>query len=159
MNMTMPIATVLHFDPLNFFDARVEATGMVVDFRGRITRNFVASFDGVRSGNSIDIHERLIYNDGITEQRQWHIRAASSACWIGTTNGLVGEALIERDTQSPAQNRWRYKMDIAVGKRVLRFDMEDIMTLVEPGRMLALTPMRKFGIKLAHIATEYRRIG
>jgi Protein of unknown function (DUF3833) len=157
--MTMPVESNLIFDALDFFDARVEATGMVVDFRGHITRSFAARFDGVRSGNAIDIHETLTYNDGANEQRHWHIRAVSTARWIGTTNGLVGAALIERDSRNPAQNRWRYKMDIAVGKRMLRFDMEDIMTLVEPGRMLALTPMRKFGIKLAHISTEYRRIG
>jgi Protein of unknown function (DUF3833) len=157
-NMTMSIEKNLFFDPLEFFNARVEATGMVVDFHGRITRSFTAGFDGIRSGNAIDIKEKLIYNDGTVEQRQWHIHMVSAAHWIGTTNGLVGEALINRDKQNPAQNRWRYKMDIPVGGRARRFDMEDIMTLVEPDRMLALTPMRKFGIKLAYISSEYRRI-
>ncbi len=159
MNMALPTENALVFDPLDFFDARVDATGIVVDFRSRITRSFIARFDGVRTGSTINIHEKLTYNDGVSEQRQWHIRAASATRWIGTTNDLVGEANIERDRQNPAQNRWRYKMDIPVGGRALRFDMEDIMTLVEPGRMLALTPMRKFGIKVAHIASEYRRIG
>jgi hypothetical protein len=159
MNMTLPVETALSFDPLDFFDARVEATGMVVDFRGRITRSFTARFDGSRSDNSIEIREKLIYDDGSSEQRLWHIHPASPDSWNAAANGLVGNAIIRRDPAKPAQSRWTYKMDIPVAGRNLRFAMQDIMTMVEPNRMVALTPMTKFGIKFAHIASEYRRIG
>jgi hypothetical protein len=159
MNMILPVETALRFDPLDFFDARVEASGMVVDFRGRITRSFTARFDGVRAGNSINIREKLVYDDGASDQRTWDIQLASPDSWNASANGLVGGAVIRRDPAKPAHSHWTYKMDIPVAGRSLRFAMEDIMTLLEPNRMVALTPMTKFGIKFAHIASEYRRIG
>jgi Protein of unknown function (DUF3833) len=158
MNMILPVEAALSFNPLDFFAARVEATGMVVDFRGRITRSFTARFDGVRNDQSIDIREKLIYDDGNIDERLWHIQAVSPDSWSAAANGLVGGAIIRRDPLKPAQSRWTYKMDIPVSERNLRFTMQDIMTLVEPNRMVALTPMTKFGIKLAHIVSEYRRI-
>jgi hypothetical protein len=158
MNMTLPIVAGLAFDPLTFFDGCVKASGMVVDLRGRITRRYTARFDGKRQGDVIAIDEKLIYEDGAADQRHWQIRLTKPGCWIAVADGLVTDAVIQCDAADPAQSRWTYMMDIPVRGRKLRFAMEDIMTLVEPNRMLALTPMKKFGIKFAHITSEYRRI-
>jgi hypothetical protein len=159
MNMMMPIAAPMTFDPLDFFDAQVDASGIVVDIFGRVTRSFTARFEGVRRGSSIDIDETLVYDDGMSERRAWRIAAIDADSWSAAAAGLLGDPTIRRDPANPMQSRWTYAMDIPVKGRKLRFAMEDIMTLVEPGRIVALTPMKKFGIKIAHIASEYRRLG
>ncbi len=158
MNISMPIVAHLIFDPLDFFDGLVDASGMVVDLRGRIIRSFTGRFDGTRSGDSISIREALVYNDGSREHRLWHITSCADGVWSARAEGLLGDPMIRRDAQNPAHSRWTYQMDIPVSGRALRFSLQDIMTLVAPDRMVALTPMKKFGFTLAHISSEYRKL-
>jgi Protein of unknown function (DUF3833) len=158
MEITVPNVSSLRFDPLTFFEGVVESCGMVVDFRGRITRRYAARFEGARQDNSLCIEEHLNFSDGVTEQRHWKIHRSTPGHWIAIADGMATAAMIRCDTADPAQSRWTYKMDLPVRGRTCRFAMEDIMTLVEPNRMLALTPMKKFGIKIAYISSEYRRI-
>jgi hypothetical protein len=159
VNISTPILAQLHFDPLDFFHGLVDASGMVVDFRGRITRSFIARFEGERQADAIRIRESLNYSDGVREYRLWHIAPFGEARWSARADGLVGSAIIARDAQNAAQSRWTYQMDIPVSGRTFRFGLQDIMTLVAPDRMVAQTPMKKFGLTLATISSEYRKIG
>jgi hypothetical protein len=159
VNISTPIVAQLQFDPLDFFNGLVEASGMVVDIRGRITRSFTGRFDGERQGNGIRIRESLTYNDGVREHRLWEMTPNGADSWNASADGLVNGARIARDPQNAAHSRWTYQMDIPVAGRVIRFALQDIMTLVAPDRMVALTPMKKFGLTLATISSEYRKIG
>jgi hypothetical protein len=159
MNIETPITANIAFDPLEFFSGIVEASGMVVDFRGRITRSFTARFDGERTGDAIRIREVLHYNDGAKDVRLWHITPISEGVWSAAAEGLDPPAIIRRDIAHPARNRWAYTMRVPVQGRMIRFAFEDIMTQTGPDNMVAITTMKKFGLTLAHLSSEYRRIG
>jgi hypothetical protein len=158
MNIQAPVRQTL-FDPLDFFEGDVAASGMVVDWRGQVTRSFTALFSGHRAGpDEIAIFEQLSYSDGASEHRRWTISHAGEGLWQGTASGLATPVLIRRLADTPAQSRWTYDMDIPIGGREMRFAFEDIMIQVSEREMIALTPMRKLGITLARISSSYRRL-
>ena len=160
MNIETRLKKALAFDPLDFFEGHVAASGMVVDFRGRVTRRFTATFDGKRdSAQVIGISEVLTYGDGLKEFRNWKISTSGPDVWRAQADGLAGDGLIQRSSSNPAESRWTYQMDIPVHGRSWRFGFEDIMTMTSPDDMVALTPMKKLGITLGHIASSYHRIG
>lgn len=158
MNIETPIRSAAVFDPVAFFDGRVEASGMVTDFRGRITRRFVARFDGEQvAPDAIEIREQLRYLDGGMDIRNWRIARTGEGVWRADADGLVGSARITRDDDHPGDSRWAYTMAIPVNGKSIRFAMEDIMSMVSADEMVAQTPMRKFGLTLATITSCYRR--
>jgi Protein of unknown function (DUF3833) len=160
MNIESPIVRALVFDPLDFFDGMVDASGMVADFRGRVTRRFTATFDGQRlADDAIRIAEVLTYGDGLKEYRSWQISRLSPDSWRARAEGLAGDGLIRRSDKELAESRWTYDMDIPVNGFSFRFGFEDIMTMVSLDEMVALTPMKKLGLTLGHIASSYRRRG
>jgi hypothetical protein len=157
--MSLPIMREMHFNPLQFFNGLVEASGMVMDFRHQITRSFIARFEGSMASDTMIVNEQLSYSDGEVDHRLWHFKAMGPRSWSATANGIIGTAIIKTSDNNPAHSRWTYQMDVPMKNRTLRFAMQDHMTLVEPNRMVALTPMKKFGLTLAHITSEYRKLG
>jgi Protein of unknown function (DUF3833) len=144
-------------DPITFFDGRVEAEGFFTSVTGVLKRRFTATFLGAPSGSSIAIDEVLVYHDGQVDRRTWALSRVSSDRWAGTATDVVSDILIDR--LSDCETRWRYAMDLQVGRRTIRFHFEDQMVQTGPDQWLSTTAVRKFGIPLAHILCCYRRVG
>jgi hypothetical protein len=144
-------------DPTWFFEGKVEAHGFVTDRKGRVRRQFRATFDGQRDAKGISITEVLTYTDGGVDHRVWRIEPDGADRFLGKADGLATPILIQR--VSANETRWTYKMDIVVGSSKVRLDFEDIMVQGSRDMMTSSTPITKFGIRLGHIATSYRRVG
>lgn len=157
MNVETRIRPVASFiaDPLAFFDGRVEAHGFFADRAGTVRRRFTASFIGSAAADSIAIDEVLIYDDGEICRRAWAL-ARDGEGWRGTATDVAGELVISR--LSNQETRWRYEMDIPLGRRAIRFQVEDCMVQSTPEDWVSLTTIRKFGIAVGRIACTYRRL-
>ena len=142
--------------PLNFFDGEVLAHGMVLDRSERVRRAFSAVFRGVRDGAVVTVSEVLTYHDQGQDLRDWRIVRIEDGLYTAEATGLVAPARLVM--QSHNQCNWRYQMDVPIGGRSLRFDLEDIMVQLSEDVMVSHTPMRKFGITWAMITTTYCRV-
>lgn len=144
-------------DPVEFFTGVVEAHGFVMDWRGSVRRRFVARFTGVRKGAAVEVFETLDYADGGQDVRTWRIAPQGARQWSAEAGDLVEPAVIALGEQV-GEARWTYRMDIAVKGRTLRLNLEDIMVQLSGDHMVSYTPIRKFGLKVGAIATQYRRL-
>jgi Protein of unknown function (DUF3833) len=150
-------ATDMVFDPVAFFTGRVACDGFITDRASRVRRCFTILFDGKRTGDAIDIAEALYFNDGEVQYRQWHIKPAGAHQWLGTANDIPTPIVI-KPGQSRIESRWTYGMALPIGGRQISFAFEDVMVMITPNQMTALTYVRKFGITVAQIVTSYRRL-
>jgi hypothetical protein len=145
-------------DPVEFFTGTVEAHGFVTDFRNRVRRRFVAQFNGTRKGTAVEVFETLTYADGGQDIRTWRIAPRGPNQWTADANDLVETAILSRGEHG-GECRWVYRMDIPINGKPMRLNFEDIMVQLSPEHMVSLTPIRKFGIQVGAISTQYRRLG
>ncbi|MEQ8493141.1 MAG: DUF3833 family protein, partial [Gammaproteobacteria bacterium] len=71
------------FDPRTFFDGRVQAWGVVQDWRGRVVRRFEVDIAGHREGDGVVLEEDFVYANGERDQRTWHISPDGAGRFVG----------------------------------------------------------------------------
>jgi hypothetical protein len=145
------------FDPVIFFQGRVACDGFIIDRASRVRRTFTILFEGTQAGDAVDIAEILYFNDGEIQHRQWHIKPDGPGRWHGTANDIPTPIVIQQGSRL-SDSRWTYGMALPISGRQINFAFEDVMELIAPSHMSALTYVRKFGFTVAQIISSYRRL-
>ena len=136
------------FEFERYFDGERDAWGVFVDRFGRLRRRFTVRMSGSWDGDSFILREDFRYDNGVLEQRVWHIRKSGSDRYMAEADGVIGQA--EGRKFDDAVN-WRYRFRLKVGGRTLRVAFDDWLYQHEDDVVVNRASVRKFGIRLGEV--------
>ncbi len=138
-----------------YFDGTLEGHGMFSDRSGEVKRRFVVTITASWKDGTGTLDERFVWSDGERERRVWTLRPDGPGRWIGTADGVIGEA---RGVVSGNALHWAYRYRLRTGEGSsydLSFD--DWMFLIDDRVMLNRAVMRYFGFKVGEVLISFRR--
>ena len=142
-------------DLQRYFNGTLEGHGMFSNRFGKVERRFVVTIAASWKDGVGTLDERFVWSDGETETRVWTLRPDGPGRWIGTADGVLGEA---RGVVSGNALHWTYRYRLRTadgGSYDLRFD--DWMFLIDDRVMLNRAVMRYFGIRVGEVLISFRR--
>lgn len=137
-----------------YFHGRTRAWGIFEDRAGRLRRQFVVDIEGRWDGGTLTLDERFRYADGAAERRMWTIRKRGERAYEGRADDVVGVA---RGTVRGTTLNWRYRLDVAVGRRSWRLHFDDRMFLQPDGILINRATVSKFGITVGRVTIVFRK--
>ncbi len=141
-------------DLRRYFDGPVTAHGMLLDWRGQVTRRFVVRIDGRWQGDEGRLDEHFEFADGERQRRIWTLRREADGRYSGTADDVVG---IARGEQAGPAFRWTYTLRIPVDGRDWDIQFDDWMFLIDERTLLNKATMRKFGLPVGEVLLSFSR--
>lgn len=144
--------------PLNirdYFTGRIEAWGILQDWRGTVTRQFDITLVGSWTGDKGTLEEDFFYYDGHTQKRTWYITALEDGTYEGRADDVIGAAT---STSFGNATQWQYTMELPVHGRTLRFQFDDWMWGMNDGVLINRSAIKKFGITVAELTIFMKKV-
>lgn len=143
------------FDFRTYFTGHTRASGWFADRFGKPRRHFCGDFVGRRDGDELVLDERLFYTDGVEETRVWRVSVDDEGIFTATSESLIGEArgVIRGNT---LEMHYRMAVKTVDGKGPV-FDFDDFMILQPDGSLHNITHVKKWGVRLGSVSTQYDR--
>lgn len=135
-------------DIKEFFNGKINAWGLVQDWRGRVTTRFDVHMVGSWEGNKGKLEEDFTYYDGKKQHRTWILTQNADGSYTGTASDIIGEA--KGKTEGSAV-QWSYVMDIEVDGKTYRIKLDDWMWQMNNGVLINRSYLKKFGITVAEL--------
>jgi len=143
------------FDFEEYFEGPVRASGWFSNRSGKPQRHFCGDFVGTREGDVFLLDEKLYYTDGIVEERLWRVSIDRDGGFTATGDALVGP--VDGELRGNAL-RMRYTMNVEVAQgESYELDFNDFMLLQPDGSLHNSTQVKKFGVRLGTVTTQYAR--
>lgn len=144
------------FDFISYFKGHRRASGWFSDRCGNVRRHFSGDFVGtVNELGDFVLDESLVYSDGLTEHRIWTVQVSDSGDFRAESDSLIGPAV--GAIRGNVLNM-RYDMNVLLAPEKTRtFSMDDFMYLQPDGSLHNITYVRKFGIRIGTVSTQYFR--
>ena len=143
------------FDFPAYFEGHTRASGWFCDRLGRPRRHFCGDFLGTRDGEGLLLDEVLHYTDGVREHRLWRVTVDASGAFRAESDSLLGVA---EGAQRGNALEMRYTMSIlTAGGGRPTFDFEDLMLLQPDGSLHNITHVKKWGVRIGTVSTQYER--
>ena len=141
-----------------YFLGSLYADGVLFDRRGRVRRRFHVDMQGAWEAEWGTLQESFVFDDGERQQRTWRLHRLPPQrgvrCYEASADDVVGPAV---GYAAGAELRWSYVLELALGARRVRVRMDDRMYLLDGGRLLNRTEMRKFGVRVASLLIVFGR--
>lgn len=141
------------FDIRQHLNGPILCEGVIYGPTGRVSSRFVADFDASWDGDTGSMKEHFVYDDGSTQQREWHLHLQESGAIRATAEDVVGEGS-GRQTGATVLLNYRIRLPKESGGHVL--DTVDWMYLTPNGTIMNRSQFRKFGIKVAELVATMR---
>lgn len=141
------------FDLRMHLNGPVICEGVIYGPTGRVSSRFEADFDVQWTGNSGVMKERFRYDDGSTQDREWHLMLGNDGTIKATASDVVGTGT-GMQTGSAVRLTYKYRLPEASGGHVL--DAIDWMYLAPNGTIVNRSQFRKFGIQVAELVATMR---
>lgn len=141
------------FDVRHHLNGPLLCEGVIYGPFGRVSSRFVADFEGNWDGTNGSLKERFVYDDGSTQDREWHLTLSENGRIRATAGDVIG-AGIGQQTGPTVQLKYRIKLPEASGGHVL--NTVDWMYLAPNGTIMNRSQFRKFGIKVAELVATMR---
>ncbi|QBF33714.1 DUF3833 domain-containing protein [Thalassococcus sp. S3] len=141
------------FDLRTHLNGPIVCEGIIYGPLGRVTSRFVADFDVEWSGNVGVMKERFLYDDGSTQDREWHLTLGNDGNIQARAEDVVGTG-VGAQTGSAVQLQYRIRLPEQSGGHVL--DTVDWMYLAPNGTIVNRSQFRKFGIQVAELVATMR---
>ncbi|TMM52328.1 DUF3833 family protein [Sulfitobacter sabulilitoris] len=142
-----------HFDVRERLNGITLCEGVIYGPLGRVSSRFVAEFEGEWTGNRGVIKERFRYDDGSTQDREWHLDVDDTGAISATAPDVVGEGK-GRQSGATVQLKYRIRLPENSGGHVL--DTVDWMYMTPSGTIMNRSQFRKFGIQVAELVATIR---
>lgn len=141
------------FNFIEYFEGHTRASGWFADRFGNVKRHFCGDFHGEQKGDTFELDEVLFYSDGIVEKRVWLVNIDSAGVFKAESESLVGPAVGELQGSGL---RMHYVMNVMIAEnKIWQLKMNDYM-FFQPDRSLHnSTEVRKWGIRLGNVSTQY----
>jgi hypothetical protein len=133
----------------DYFNGPIKAWGIVQDRSGKVIQRVDIDMVGEWHGDNGTLSERLNYSDGRIEKRTWVLKKTGANRFIGTAEGIVGQATGE---SNGIAIRWNYIMTIPVDGKEYKINFDDWMFAMNDKIMVNRSYMSKFGLKVAEIS-------
>lgn len=145
----------LRFDPIAFFSGHVASWGVVEDRSGAPTGRVLTDCRGEPDGpDGLHMAQRLEFEDGSVQQRDWHVRRTGPQSYEATANDMVGTAVGEA---SGRVFHWRWVLATAPDNRLADVTLEQWMYLTDGGTMMNRTVITKLGIVVASVTEHFAK--
>jgi len=136
------------FDIESYFNGTVKAWGVIQNHRGLVIKRFDLTMECDWSEGQGVFNETFTYYDGTTEKRTWRVNKLDDHSYQATAGDIIGTAVgMSKDTAM----RWRYAMDIPVGRTDVRIRFDDWMFQMNDGVVINRSYLKKFGITVAEL--------
>ncbi|WP_299964827.1 DUF3833 domain-containing protein [uncultured Roseobacter sp.] len=141
------------FDVRQHLNGPLLCEGVIYGPLGRVSSRFVAEFDATWDGDKGSMKEHFVYDDGSTQDREWHLHLQPDGHIKATAEDVVGEGA-GRQTGPTVLLTYRIRLPQASGGHVL--STVDWMYLTPNGTIMNRSQFRKFGIKVAELVATMR---
>lgn len=141
------------FDIRKHLNGPIICEGVIYGPTGRVSSRFVADFHCAWDGDTGSMKEHFVYDDGSTQQREWHLHLSDGGAIRATAEDVVGEGS-GRQTGPTVSLNYRIRLPEGAGGHVL--DTVDWMYLTPNGTIMNRSQFRKFGIKVAELVATMR---
>jgi len=144
------------FDFVSYFEGHRIASGWFSDRFGKVRRHFCGDFIGtLRDDGIFELDETLIYDDGVIETRLWEVSIAADGRFTAESDSLVGSA--NGFINGPVLNM-QYVMNVLITpEKTWQLSMDDSMVLQPNGTLHNITQVKKYGIRIGTVSTQYYR--
>ena len=136
-------------NPQEYLQGKIVGTGLIQDYKGKVTKKFNLSGDASWNGDVGTFDEHMTYSDGQKDHRIWKIKKISDNYYEATTPEVIGIAKIH--TQGNAMN-WQYQMNVPVGDKKYKITFDDWMYLMDDGVLININTFKKFGLKVGRLS-------
>lgn len=141
------------FDLRRHLNGPLVCEGMIYGPTGRVSSRFTADFEASWNGNVGHMTERFRYDDGSTQDREWHLTLGNDGTIRAEAPDVVGRGTGAQKGPAVLLN-YRLRLPEASGGHVL--DVTDWMYLVDNGTIMNRSQFRKFGITVAELVATIR---
>lgn len=141
------------FDVRKHLNGPIVCEGVIFGPFGRVSSRFIADFEGSWEGDKGSLKERFTYDDGSTQNREWHLTIAENGSIRASADDVIGEGA-GCQTGPAVKLNYDIKLPAASGGHVL--STVDWMYLTPNGTIMNRSQFRKFGIKVAELVATMR---
>ncbi len=139
-----------------YFEGTLQGHGMFSDRSGVVQRHFVVTITASWNGEVGTLDERFVWSDGERETRVWTLRPDGPGKWIGTADGVIGEA---RGVVSGNALHWAYRYRLRTGEgKTYDLAFDDWMFQIDDKVMLNRAVMSYYGFRVGEVLISFRRI-
>ncbi len=138
-----------------FFNGPLEATGMVVDRGGQVTRRFSVTMTASWEGNVGTLDEQFFWDDGEQSERVWTLTSLGEGRFRGEAADVEGVA--EGRVSGPVLH-WRYHLRLPEKQGGWLIHFDDTMALVTERELMNVAVMTKWGIEVGRVILSIRRV-
>lgn len=135
-----------------YLNGDLEAHGFFQDRSGLVVKRFKVRMKGTWKGDTGVLEEDFDYSDGTKSRRVWTIKKLAPGKYSGTAGDVIGEAAGESAGNA---FRWKYTLDLPVGKTSYKVEFDDWMYLMDDQIMLNKSKMSKLGIYLGEVTLVF----
>ncbi len=141
------------FDIREHLNGTIDCDGVIYGPTGRVTSRFTGVFHAEWDGNTGQMSEHFVYDNGNTQDRFWTLKVDDQGRITATAPDVVGTGT---GWQSGAAVQLRYKIQLPeqAGGHVL--DTVDWMYRSANGTITNRSELSKFGIKVAELVATMR---
>ncbi len=142
------------FNLIDFLEGRCRAWGMFQDRTGAVKRRFEIETDGRWVGDTFELNESFLYDDGSSELRTWSITMGEDHTFRATCADSVGEA---SGHLSSEQARMDYRFRLKLKDRTIDLDFADRFFPIGLDGVMNRTRVTKFGIRVGEVTAFFYR--
>ena len=142
------------FDPVRFFDGAFTAQGMFVDRFGHVQKRFLIDISCDAEDEQTTLHEKFIYDDGMTEARSWTIIKQNDNAYTAHTNDVIGQGVGHVDG---AVFKLKYDFLLTLFGRRVKVHFDDVMVRQTDTTILNRARVSKFGLLLGELFITFSR--
>lgn len=141
-------------DIQRYFDGKIEAWGLVQDWRGRVINQFTIEMEGTWEGDIGTLKEDFTYFDGKQQQRIWTIHKLADGRYEGRASDIIDKAI---GVSNGNAIRWVYVLDLPVGEKTYRIKFDDWMWNMKDGVVINRSYLKKFGLTVAELTLVMKK--
>lgn len=131
-----------------FFNGNLVAYGVVLDRSGNLLRRFSVDLVANWQGDSGEIKEWFLFDDGEKSTRIWRLKKVADNQYQGEADDVIGTA---EGSTSGSVLYWEYELEIDVDGTIYQVTLDDKMYLIDKDRLFNKTDMLKYGFKVGEI--------
>ena len=143
------------FDLYQYFQGATTGWGIVLDRKGRLTRQFVVTIAGrIDNQGDLIMEEDFDWSDGEKSKRVWRISKEGDHSYVGRAGDVIDTA------QGIAYGNvlsWNYVLALENEGTTWHIDFDDWMFLQPNNVLINRTTMSKFGLHVGEVIISFRK--
>jgi hypothetical protein len=136
------------FDLKQYFSGNLVASGVFIDYSGKVARRFTVDMTGTWQGDNGTLEEWFTYDNGEKQTRVWHLRKNADGHFEGRADDISGAA--QGRAEGYALN-WKYAMNLPYKDGTIAVKFDDWMYLVDEKRLINKAKVSKWGFQVGEV--------